>query len=110
LRTPDIAAIVATEERKKLSGVVAAELEIRLEEEARNKKIDAEMAKEAARRIEKAKKEAKKHHDHDIFSTDGATNAPSIPDPTKPLMETKVPIAVPTNAPSTNTLPPLDKP
>jgi type II secretory pathway component GspD/PulD (secretin) len=59
LPTPEKAAIVATEERNKLSGVKQAELEIRQEEEDRNAAIEAEMAKEAEKRAEKARKEAK---------------------------------------------------
>jgi len=60
LPTPEKAAIVATEERDKLSGVKAAELEIRQEEEARNAEIEAELVKEAARRAAKAKKDKAK--------------------------------------------------
>lgn len=59
LPTPERAAFVATLERDKLSGVKAAELEIREEEESRNAAIEAELVKEAAKRAEKAKKEAK---------------------------------------------------
>jgi general secretion pathway protein D len=59
LPDPATAAIVATRERNMLSGVKQAELEIRQEEERRNAAIEAELVKEAARRAERAKKEAK---------------------------------------------------
>jgi general secretion pathway protein D len=68
LTNPAIAAVVARQERNKLSGVKQAELDIRHEEEERNAQIEAELAKDAARRAEKAKKEAAKHR--------GSTNAP----------------------------------
>jgi len=59
LPDPATAAIVATEERNKLSGVKAAELEIRDEEQRRNAAIEAELKKDAQRRAEKARKKAK---------------------------------------------------
>jgi general secretion pathway protein D len=65
LPTPEIAAVVATEERNKLSGVKQAELEIRNDETRRNLKLEEEMqaetAKETERAAKEAKKEAKKH-------------------------------------------------
>jgi general secretion pathway protein D len=57
LKTPAIAAVVATTERNKLAGVKAAELEIREEESDRYKALEAQMAKDAARR---AKTDAEK--------------------------------------------------
>jgi general secretion pathway protein D len=57
LPTPAIAAVVATTERNKLSGVKAAELEIRQEEADRYRTLEAQMAKEAAK---KAKEDAQK--------------------------------------------------
>ncbi|HEX3717642.1 MAG TPA: secretin N-terminal domain-containing protein [Verrucomicrobiae bacterium] len=71
LPTPAAAALVATRERNKLSGVKQAEYEIRQEEEKRNAQIEEELANEAAKRA----KEAAKHkgHDQNIY-----TNGPSI--------------------------------
>jgi general secretion pathway protein D len=71
LPTPAAAALVATRERNKLSGVKQAEYEIRQEEEKRNAQIEEELAKEAAKRA----KEAAKHkgQDENIY-----TNGPSI--------------------------------
>jgi hypothetical protein len=60
LPTPGIGRRCGDEERNKLSGVKQAELEIRQEEEDRNAAIEAELLKDAAKRAEKAKKEAKK--------------------------------------------------
>jgi general secretion pathway protein D len=60
LPTPEIAAVVATEERNKLSGVKQAELEIRNDETRRNLKLEEEMQEEAAKETERAAKEAKK--------------------------------------------------
>jgi general secretion pathway protein D len=77
LPTPEVAAIVATEERDKLSGVKQAELEIRQEEEARNAAIEVELTKEAAKRAEKAKKEAKDKTKNP--SSDTTTNTLTIP-------------------------------
>ncbi len=74
LTNPAIAAVVARQERNKLSGVKQAELDIRHEEEARNAQIDAELARDAARRAAKAKKEAAKHRG-------SSTNAPAQPVP-----------------------------
>jgi general secretion pathway protein D len=69
LPTPERAAIVATEERNKLSGVKQAELEIREEEEARNAAIEAKLARDAEKRAKEAAKKKK---------VDYGTNAPSI--------------------------------
>jgi general secretion pathway protein D len=71
LPTPAAAALVATRERNKLSGVKQAEYEIRQEEEQRNAAIEVELAREAAKRA----KEAAKHKapDNNIY-----TNGPSI--------------------------------
>jgi hypothetical protein len=70
LPTPAIAAVVATTERNKLSGVKAAELEIRDEETARYKALEEKMAKDAVKR---AKRDAEK-----------ATAAP-VPQPTNSI-------------------------
>ncbi|HEY3913089.1 MAG TPA: secretin N-terminal domain-containing protein [Verrucomicrobiae bacterium] len=71
LPTPAAAALVATTERNKLSGVKQAEYEIRQEEEKRNAAIEAELAREAQKR---AKEEAKhRKPDYDYY-----TNAPTI--------------------------------
>jgi general secretion pathway protein D len=67
LPTPAAAALVATQERNKLSGVKQAELEIRQEEESRNAKIEAELKKEA----EKRAKDAAKHRKAEGFDTNG---------------------------------------
>ena len=56
LPTPEIAAVVATEERNKLSGVKQAELEIRNEEARRNLKIEEDMARQAAREVRKRRR------------------------------------------------------
>jgi general secretion pathway protein D len=70
LPTPEVAAVVATEERNKLSGVKQAELEIRQDEAERNLKIEQELAKDAA----KAKKAAEKNNS----SQENTNNLPSI--------------------------------
>ena len=75
LPTPAAAAVVATEERNKLASVKQAEFEIRQEELDRNEKIEAEMAKDAARRAEKARKEALKNPNG---QPEPSTNTPSI--------------------------------
>ena len=78
LPSPERAAIVATEERNKMSDIKQAEFDLRREEEQRNAAIDAEMAKDAEKRAEKAKKEAVEKAKH---GTSGAiitiTNAPN---------------------------------
>ncbi len=68
LPTPEKAAIVATEERGKLSGVKQAELEIRHEEEDRNAAIESQLAKDAEKRAKKARR----------HSSATVTNAPAI--------------------------------
>jgi general secretion pathway protein D len=68
LKSPAEAALVATAERNKLSGVKQAELEIRHEEEARNASIEAQLARDAARR---AKEAAKKKKTDNSFNTNG---------------------------------------
>jgi hypothetical protein len=75
LPTPEIAAKVANQEREHLSGVRQGEFELRRDERERNEKIDAEMAADAAKRLEKAKKEAKKHHGTNAPAGTGDTNA-----------------------------------
>jgi general secretion pathway protein D len=83
LPTPELAAVVASEERNKLSGVKQAELEIRTDEAQRNARIEAEMAREAAKEAEAAKKEArreaKKHKGEEIEATTNAIPAGSVP-------------------------------
>jgi general secretion pathway protein D len=71
LKTPEIAADVATVERNKLAGVKEAELEIRQEEADRNADLEAKMAADAARR---AKEAARKRKKSDMIYT----NTPSI--------------------------------
>lgn len=72
LKTPEIAASVATIERNKLSGVKQAELEIRQAEEDRNAAIEEKMAKDADKRA----RELKKHRQSDMYYYN--TNNPSI--------------------------------
>jgi general secretion pathway protein D len=72
LPTPEIAALVATTERNKLSGVKQAELEIRQEEEVRNADIEAQLARDAAKRAKEAAKKKKK------LDNNSNTNGPSI--------------------------------
>jgi general secretion pathway protein D len=91
LPTPAIAAVVATTERNKLSGVKAAELEIREEESDRYKALEAQMAKDAARRAKKGLGKADQpmvpqptnsledeylNHYLQVHPLDGETNAP----------------------------------
>jgi general secretion pathway protein D len=83
LPTPELAAIVATKERNLLSGVKQAELEIRHEEEDRNTAIEAELVKDAAKRVEKAKKEAKEKAKHPHPAS--TTNAPTTINDSPPL-------------------------
>jgi general secretion pathway protein D len=72
LPTPEVAAVVATEERNKLSGVKEAEHEIRQDELRRNLEIEhklgADQAKEAEEARKAAEKAAKRHHKND-YST-----------------------------------------
>jgi general secretion pathway protein D len=74
LPDPATAAVVATEERNKLSGVKAAELEIRNEEQERNAAIEVELKKDAEKRAEKARKKAKESGQP---VPPGTTNAPT---------------------------------
>ncbi|MGA2749104.1 MAG: secretin N-terminal domain-containing protein [Verrucomicrobiota bacterium] len=60
LPTPASAALVASIERNKLSGVKQAEMEIRDDEQKRNAAIDAQLAKEAEKRSAEKKKEEEK--------------------------------------------------
>jgi general secretion pathway protein D len=79
LATPEIAAAVARTERDKLSGVKQGELQLRLEEEDRNKAIEAQLLKEAEARAKKAKKEAEKADKEKAkLKSAGITNAPTI--------------------------------
>jgi general secretion pathway protein D len=82
LPSPELAAVVATQERNKLSGVKQAELEIRKDETRRNLKIEQDMAKEAAKEAEQEKKAAQKHSPGQV---DTSTN--TIPISTIPAIE-----------------------
>ena len=82
LPTPEVAAIVATEERNKLSGVKQAELEIRRDEARRNLKIEHDLARDAAKEAEAEQKAAKKHKSG---APDPSTN--TIPISTIPPIE-----------------------
>lgn len=79
LPTPEVAAVVATEERNKLSGVKAAELEIRQDEARRNLKIEQDLAKEAAREAEMQKKDAAKRKAGVIDTSTNTIPISSIP-------------------------------
>jgi len=88
LPTPEIAAVVATEERNKLSGIKQAELEIRADETKRNLRIEHEMAVQAAKEAEKAKKAAQKAAKYQkAGAIDTSTN--TIPISTIPAIEDK---------------------
>ncbi len=80
LTNAEMAAIVATEERDKLAGVRAAELDIEHEQDDRNAALEKEMLRDAEKRAEKKKQEAKKEAEenakHKHQNTD--TNAPTI--------------------------------
>jgi general secretion pathway protein D len=80
LTNAEMAAIVATEERNKLAGVRAAELDIEHEQDDRNEALEKEMVKDAEKRAEKkkeeARKEAREKAKHTPHNTD--TNAPGI--------------------------------
>jgi general secretion pathway protein D len=79
LATPEIAAAVATRERNKLSGVKQGELQLRNEEEDRNKKIEAQLVKQAEERAKRAKKEAEKEAKEKAkLRSSGVTNAPTL--------------------------------
>jgi general secretion pathway protein D len=80
LKDPAMAAIVATEERNKLTGVKAAELEIEHEQQDSSATLEAEMLKDAQKRAERAKKAAKeKAKEKAKYDASGApTNAPTI--------------------------------
>ncbi len=73
LPTPEVAAVVATEERNKLSGVKEAEHEIQQDEIKRNYKIEralwAEQIKEAAEAKKQAEKEAAQARKHGGVNT-----------------------------------------
>jgi type II secretory pathway component GspD/PulD (secretin) len=56
LRTPQIAARVATEERDRMAGVKQAELEIRKDEDDRNAKANQEILKKEAKKAAQAQK------------------------------------------------------
>jgi general secretion pathway protein D len=77
LADPEMAAIVATRERNKLTGVKAAELEIEHEQEDSSAILEKAMLKDAEKRAEKAKKEAKKEA-KEKAKHDAGTNAPTI--------------------------------
>ncbi len=71
LPNPATAALVATAERNKLSGVKQAELEIRQEEESRNAAIEAQLARDAAKRAKEAAKRKKKEDQDPSLNTNG---------------------------------------
>ena len=92
LPTPAIAAVVATTERNKLSGVKAAELEIRDEETARYKVLEEKMAKDAVKRAKRDSEKATTapaplptnsiedeylNHYLQVHPVDGDTNTPT---------------------------------
>ena len=79
LPSPEVAAVVATEERNKLSGVKQAELEIRNEEASRNLKIEQNMAAAAAKDAEAAKKAALKHKSGVVDPSTNTVPISSIP-------------------------------
>jgi general secretion pathway protein D len=56
LKTPEIAAQVATEERATMGGITQAEREIRQDEDARNAQANKELAADAAKQAKKDKK------------------------------------------------------
>jgi predicted secreted protein len=86
LATPEIAAVVATQERNKLSGVKQAELEMRTDETKRNLKIEREIAAEAAKEAEAEKKaEQKAAKMRKSGAVDTSTN--TIPISTIPAIE-----------------------
>ena len=79
LATPAIAAAVAAKERNKLSGIRQGELQLRQEEEDRYKKIDAQLLKDAEKRAKDAKREAEKETKEKAkLKSAGITNAPTL--------------------------------
>jgi general secretion pathway protein D len=86
LPTPEIAAVVATEERNKLSGIKQGELEIEKDEARNNLKIERELAKNAAKEAEAVKKsEQKAARQYKAGKVDTSTN--TIPINTIPALE-----------------------
>jgi hypothetical protein len=79
LPTPEVAAVVATDERNKLSGVKQAEWEIRNDEAQRNAKIERIMAKQAAKEAEEAQNYAKKHKAGEVDPNTNTIPLSSIP-------------------------------
>jgi general secretion pathway protein D len=79
LPTPETAAIVATEERNKLSGVKQAEREIRKAEADNNMKIERKLAADAAKEAEKAQKEARKHKSGAVDTSTNTLPLSTIP-------------------------------
>jgi general secretion pathway protein D len=79
LPTPEVAAVVAPEERNKLSGVKEAEYEIRHEEAERNKKLERKLATEQEAEARQAAKEARKHP-HDSTNSIPIDSIPAIED------------------------------
>jgi general secretion pathway protein D len=79
LPSPEVAAVVATEERNKLSGVKQAELEMRTDEAKRYLKIEQDLAKEAARQAEAAQKAAKKHKPGEVDTSTNTIPISAIP-------------------------------
>jgi general secretion pathway protein D len=86
LPTPEVAAMVATDERNKLPGVKQAELLIRKDETARNYKIERELADEREKEAAFARKVAEKAlKDKKHGKVDTSTN--TIPISTIPAIE-----------------------
>jgi Flp pilus assembly secretin CpaC len=79
LPTPEVAAIVATEERDKLSGVKEAEWEIRQEEKYRNREIERKLGIEKAKEAERDAKEARKHKPGEVDPSTNTVPIESIP-------------------------------
>jgi len=79
LPTPEVAAVVAREERNKLSGVKQAELEIRKDEAQRNYKLERQMAQQAEKEAEMAKKEQAKHKPGTVDTSTNTVPISSIP-------------------------------
>jgi general secretion pathway protein D len=79
LPSPEVAAVVATEERNKLSGIKQAELEMGTDEARRYLKIEQDLAKEAARQAEAAQKAAKKHKPGEVDTSTNTIPISAIP-------------------------------
>jgi general secretion pathway protein D len=80
LPTPELAAVVATTERNRLSGVKAAEWEIREDEKKRNAKIEHEMAVQEKKDAEQEAKEARKNQKTGETNTVPLSSIPALED------------------------------